>query len=138
METTTDQIPLLTCEEMEDLGIRVAPILLELEEEFGPDVMWEFVKNFGGTFIWLRGKHRNKGPIVDALGKVVSDFLYQTYRSGQIKVPMGPLSDVAFRLAQVRFHKLNGCSNPEIVRAVRWDQRNVERAVARLRAAEYL
>jgi len=131
--------PLLTCDEMNDLGMNVPEILEELEDSLGPDAVWKLTGLFGGTETNISHQHSlARSILTEQLGDQISHWLFKTYGPGRIQIPLGPHSSRALKMAAFRAALLTRQPHRKIARSLGCHVRTVERAKRELVAAGFI
>ncbi len=131
----TDPFPNLlfpSCAECAGIGYRhVPPLLWDMEDDQGADVMKAFVLEYGGQTIKVSEAFQNGfqnalhfGTKADPL-TLARWWLYQNRGSGEIAVPLGPAARAA-RVAWTAYHMLkDGASLSQVADRTALDLRSV-------------
>ena len=136
---TDTQTNLLTCDEMIDLGMNVPEMLEDLEDHLGPEAVWKLTSLFGGIEAYIPHPHKKAQSLAaQQLGDPITDWIYKTYGAGRIKIPMGPHTSRALKMAAFRVALLSGQSQRIIAQSLGCSIRTVERAKRELVDAGFL
>ena len=138
-DTKSPPPPLLTCDEMIDLGMTVSEMLEELEDSLGPAAVWKLTGLYGGTETHIPHKRSLKHSIVtEQLGEEITRWLIETYGPGRIQIPLGPRSSQALKMAAFRAALLTRQPHRKIAQSLGCHVRTVERAKRALVTAGFL
>lgn len=139
MENTDIYPPLLSCDEMLDLGLSPSQFLIDIEDMHGFEIVWKLTKNFGGKYVWFRSNDWMNSPFAKVMGVEFTKELYDAgYGPGEFKIPMGPFNSLALRAAKVRTLWDEGLSNREIAHELGITQRSVERRIQKFRELGFI
>lgn len=127
----TDPFPNLlfpSCAECAGIGYRhVPPLLWDMEDDCGADVMKAFVLEYGGQTIKVSEAFQNAFCLASGLDPLTAarGWLYQNRGSGEIAVPLGPAARAA-RVAWTAFNMLkDGASLSQVADRAAVDLRTV-------------
>ena len=124
---------------MIDLGIQTPAMLVQLEDDLGPQEVWDLVNAFGGRWLHLPSTLQSaQSTTREQVAPETFKWLFDRYGAGRLQIGMGPASEAARQFAALRDASIEGASVTQIAERFSMHTRTVERKLSRLRTAGFL